>query len=172
MSDKIVIYKSKYGSTKQYAQWIADELKCEICEVKQVNVENMQKYSTIIFGACVYVGKILDMDIIIKNFDKIQDKKIVVFSVSSSFADSHEAKQIFETNIPQNIAEKIKYFHLRGRLGKLNFIDSILMLAPKMSAKQKYNKTKDEKDLVALKELEGFDYVDKKAIEPILQCAR
>ena len=28
----IVVYKSKYGSTKAYAQWIAEELGCEAVE--------------------------------------------------------------------------------------------------------------------------------------------
>ena len=30
----IVIYKSKYGSTKAYAQWIAEELNCEAVDAK------------------------------------------------------------------------------------------------------------------------------------------
>jgi flavodoxin len=28
----VVIYKTKYGSAKQYAQWIAEELKCDLFE--------------------------------------------------------------------------------------------------------------------------------------------
>ncbi|MEE1351031.1 MAG: flavodoxin domain-containing protein [Clostridia bacterium] len=31
----IVIYKSKYGSTKQYAEWIADELNCLAVDAKK-----------------------------------------------------------------------------------------------------------------------------------------
>ena len=29
----IVVYKSKYGSTKAYAEWIANELSCDICDL-------------------------------------------------------------------------------------------------------------------------------------------
>ena len=32
----IVLYKSKYGSTKAYAEWIAEELSCEVKEAKGV----------------------------------------------------------------------------------------------------------------------------------------
>ena len=31
----IVLYKSKYGNTKQYAKWIADDLKFEIRDISQ-----------------------------------------------------------------------------------------------------------------------------------------
>ena len=32
----IVIYKTKYGATKKYAEWIAEELNCEVKNVKDV----------------------------------------------------------------------------------------------------------------------------------------
>ena len=32
----IVIYKTKYGSTKQYAEWIAEELGCDFIDAKNV----------------------------------------------------------------------------------------------------------------------------------------
>lgn len=31
----IVIYKSKYGSTKKYAEWIADALNCTAVDAKK-----------------------------------------------------------------------------------------------------------------------------------------
>ena len=34
----IVIYKSKYGSTKAYAEWVSEELNCRAFDVKSVNI--------------------------------------------------------------------------------------------------------------------------------------
>ena len=46
----IVLYKSKYGSTKTYAKWIAKELSCEAKEAKGVKIDDLLSYDTIIYG--------------------------------------------------------------------------------------------------------------------------
>ena len=35
MEKVIVVYKSKYGSTKKYAQWLAEDLSCDLVENKK-----------------------------------------------------------------------------------------------------------------------------------------
>ena len=37
----IVIYKSKYGSTKDYAKWISEELGCKCYDAKEVKAESI-----------------------------------------------------------------------------------------------------------------------------------
>ena len=39
----IVVYRSKYGSTKKYAEWISAELGCEMLEFKEAKIENLIK---------------------------------------------------------------------------------------------------------------------------------
>jgi len=51
---KIVIYKSRYGSTKAYAKWIAEELGCEAVEAKTVKAEDLERYDTIVYGGGLY----------------------------------------------------------------------------------------------------------------------
>ena len=50
----IVIYKSKYGSTKAYAEWIAEELSCSAVDVKSIKVEDILGYDVIVYGCCLY----------------------------------------------------------------------------------------------------------------------
>ncbi len=54
----IVIYKSQTGFTQKYAEWIAEELKADIFDILQVNVEMLQNYDTIIYGGGLYAGGI------------------------------------------------------------------------------------------------------------------
>ena len=42
-----VIYGSKYGSTKQYAEWIAEELKADVFDVKGSSIDVIEKYDNI-----------------------------------------------------------------------------------------------------------------------------
>ena len=50
----IVVYKSKYGCTKTYAQWIAEELSCDICEQSEIKIDELKKYDIIIYGGGLY----------------------------------------------------------------------------------------------------------------------
>ena len=62
----IVIYKSKYGSTKDYAMWIAEELGCEAKDAKSVKVLDLLAYDTIIYGGGLYAEIIAGVSLITK----------------------------------------------------------------------------------------------------------
>ena len=71
----IVIYKSKYGSTKQYALWIAEELGCEAVDAKQVKADDLLEYDNIVYGGGLYAEVINGVTIITKNIENLKDKK-------------------------------------------------------------------------------------------------
>ena len=50
----IVAYKSKSGYTKKYAQWIAQELNCDIKE--NAELSDIINYDVIIYGGGMYAG--------------------------------------------------------------------------------------------------------------------
>ena len=50
----IVAYKSKSGYTKTYAEWIAQELGCDIKE--NAELSDIIDYDTIIYGGGMYEG--------------------------------------------------------------------------------------------------------------------
>ena len=54
----IVVYRSKYGSTKAYAEWISEALGCEMIEFKEAKIEQLMKYDTIIYGGGLYAEMI------------------------------------------------------------------------------------------------------------------
>ena len=62
-----VIYKSKYGSTKKYAGWIAIKLDADLYELSDVIDRDLQDYETIIYGSSLHAGKIKGLNFITKN---------------------------------------------------------------------------------------------------------
>ena len=76
----IVIYKSKYGSTRDYANWIADELGCDAIDAKNVKIGDLSGFDNIVFGGGLYAEMIAGITLISKNLDKLKDKKIAVFT--------------------------------------------------------------------------------------------
>ena len=76
----IVIYKSKYGSTKYYADWIAKNIDADLLEVSEAKIEKLKNYHTIVYGGPLFAFRISGVKFITKNIEKIKHKKIVIFS--------------------------------------------------------------------------------------------
>ena len=62
----IVIYKTKYGSTKEYGEWIAEDLGCSAVDAKSVKVSDLLAYDTIIYGGGLYAEIINGITLITK----------------------------------------------------------------------------------------------------------
>ena len=56
MTKIAVIYKSKYGSTKQYAEWIAQALDAPLFEASSVNPAQLAEYDVVVYGGGLYAG--------------------------------------------------------------------------------------------------------------------
>ena len=50
----IVVYKTKYGSTKTYAEWIAEELGCVAVDAKSIKADDLLMYDTVIYGGGLF----------------------------------------------------------------------------------------------------------------------
>jgi flavodoxin len=72
MSKVLIMYFSKYGSTKKYAEWIASELNGDVYDIKYVKQNILKNYDTIILGTALYAGQLKGLDIIINNYEKIK----------------------------------------------------------------------------------------------------
>lgn len=171
----VVIYGSKYGSAKKYAEWIAEELAGDLIEFTQITADDMAEYETIIYGGSLYAVGILGFELIKKNFDRIKDKKVIVFSVGASPARPEAVAHIIKHNFPDEIKSRVTHFHLRGGFdfSKLNLFHKFLMWLMKMIIlrKKPENRSEDEKGL-----LKSFstpaDFKTKEAIKPIVDCAK
>lgn len=173
MSGKIaLVYKSKYGSTKKYAKWIQDELKCDIYERDKINIKQLLEYDTIIYGGGVYVGSIKGFDLIKKNIDKISEKKLILFAVGSSIGSKKDLEAIKEKNLENGLDKKVELFYFRGGLdfNGLKFFDktAMKMLRNKL-ANKKESLTEEETLLLGYYE-KPHDWTDQKKIIPLIKC--
>jgi menaquinone-dependent protoporphyrinogen IX oxidase len=171
MSNTIVIYKSKYGSAKQYAKWLAEELDADIAECSPQAFANIEKYDTVIYGGSLYAVGILGFALFKENFYKITADKIVVFTVGASPAWEEAVAEVRENNFPQEMRDKIMHVHLRGGFDYkgLNFIDKILMalLKLKIKCKPESKRTPDERGMLGSYS-GSHDWKSKSALHPIL----
>ncbi|WP_102399004.1 flavodoxin domain-containing protein [Haloimpatiens massiliensis] len=169
MNNKIVvIYKSKYGSSKKYAQWIAEEVKGDLFDASEIKVEMLKEYDTIVYGGGLYASGISGISLITKNFDIIKDKKIIVYTVGLASTDKKEVfAPIIEKNFPKEIIDNIKFFHFRGGIDykKLSLVHKAMMAMLKkvVSKKPEDKLTDDDKELLATYG-DKVDFTDRSAI--------
>jgi len=167
----IVIYKSKYGSTRSYAEWIAEELRCAAVDAKGVKIEDLMQYDSIIYGGGLYAEVISGVSLITKNMNKLEGKKIAVYSTGITPLDCREYydKYVIEKNFKPDMLNKIKIFNFLGKMVLEELTPphraAIKMLKKIMGGKE--NPTEMEKMLIELCDASG-DFTDKAAISELV----
>ena len=171
----IVLYKSKYGSTKTYAEWIAQELACEAVDAGKMKADDLMQYDTIIYGGGLYGEVIAGVNLITRHFDRLKDKKLIVFSTGITpleYTEYYE-KMVVEKNFTPEMMTKIKLFYFLGKMVvselSLSHKAAIKGLKKLMSAKE--NPTEMEKLLISLCDADG-DFTDRNAITELVAYAK
>ena len=162
----LVIYKGKYGATKQYAMWIGQELQLTVASADGFHTNELMKYDYFILGSSVYIGKLEIKDWLKKNFYVLQNKKIFFFQVAASPVEQIEKRQSYnKASLPPSILKNIQFYYLPGRMIMRNLSgwDRFML---KMGAKL-------AKDAVEKKTmLTDFDHVKKEKVIPIMEGVR
>ena len=171
----IVIYKTKYGSTKTYAEWIANELDCKAFDVKDIKVDNLSEYDTIIYGGGLYAETINGVTLITKNIDKLSDKKLIVYTTGITPLDCRDYydKMVIDKNFKGTTKDKVKVFNFMGKmvLDELSFAHRTALKALKKLMSGKQNPSEMEKLLVELCDADG-DFCDKAQIDELVKFAK
>ena len=120
----IIIYKSKYGTTKKYAEWLSEETGFECIDASKVKIADLNDYDTIVFGGSVYASKILIADFAEKCMKTIFDKKVIMFCVGSLMQSSENTKKLKET-LNKEEFQNVPLFYCRGAINvnKMGFFD-------------------------------------------------
>lgn len=174
MSNKIlVVYKSKTGYTKKYAQWLSQELSCDIKENSKLTLKDLTPYDTIIYGGGLYAVGINGLSLIKKNFDSLKDKKLIVFAVGATPPREKDLQKVWEANLTEEQRSSIHTFYCRGGFdfSKLSTGNKLLMNMMKKKLQSMKNPDED-----ALGMLEAFDkpvdFTDKNNLLPLLALVR
>ena len=130
--DAVIIYKGKYGATRQYAAWLGEELKLLVQDTGTINGEQLNNYDTLIIGSSVYIGKLQIEKWLKNNLSFLRNKKIFFFQVAATPPEQKEKRQVYnETGIPKEIQGNCSFYFLHGRLNikKLSWPDRLLLKA-------------------------------------------
>jgi len=179
MKKTAVIYSSKYGHTKKYAEWIAQDLSADIFDLKSFDKKLLSNYETLVFGSGLYAGRIAFADILAKNIEQIKDKKIVLFTVGTGDVSNEKntdyVKKQFFAKFPEEFMKNTKLFCLRGGVDyeNLSFIhrkmmDMVHFVLSKKKPEELKFEDKEFLDVFGKK----VDFTDKNSILPLVTFAK
>jgi len=137
----LILYRTKYGSTEQYAKWIAEEVRADLVKIQDFNAARFDQYSAIIIGSPTYMGKIQIKDFLEKNWNVLKTKPVFLFNTGLFPGESPESKKSFEM-IPAHIRDHIDYIKLPGKIDmkKLKFTEKMIARMIKTDIQDKISK--------------------------------
>lgn len=158
-----IFYASRYGSTREYAQWIAEATGLPAYHVDAPDADPAA-FDFLVLGSPVIYYKVIFSDWVERHLDTLQSKPIVLFTVSGAPAGERLNGWIADS-MPQSLTKKMHHFALRGRQirSDLNWYDwTMLTIVGLMNPNRQ----------AAREERQGFDYMDRDSIQPIVDLIK
>lgn len=170
MTKGIIVYQSKYGATKKYAEWLQVMTNFQYIEISKAVVNEVAQYETIILCGGIYASGIAGLSFLKKNIDKLKNKKLAILCVGASPYDEKAFTEIKARNLTGDLRD-IPLFYGRGAWdeSKMKFLDRTLCKMLQKSVVKKDPSTY-EPWMNALMCAVGqtCDWTDKKYLIPLM----
>ena len=89
----LVVYSSKTGFTKRYAQWIKEVVPCTCVEAKEAEKLEVGNYDVILYGGGFYAGKIHGVEWLKSRLPKLEGKRTAVFATGATPPEAPEVEK-------------------------------------------------------------------------------
>jgi menaquinone-dependent protoporphyrinogen IX oxidase len=174
MNRTVVVYRSKYGTTKQYATWIAQDTGADLMDLKTIHLDDLFGYDAIVFCGGLYAGGILGFTVLKKHDDLLKEKRLIVVAVGATLKGEAAKEEIRKKNFTPNM-QHAQLFLLRGGLNykKMGFVDRLLMglLVRNIKATPPEKRDNESKGILATYG-KSVNFVDRNTIIPVVAAVK
>ena len=160
--DGAVLYATKYGSTAEYANWIGQATGLPVFDVRKEAVDP-NEFDFLILATPVIYYKLLITDWVQRNLSKLARKPIIMVTVSGA-PPGPKLDAWVGDSLPAEFIANATHVGLRGRQipGDLTWFDRAMLIIAAW---------KNPDPVASQEELNGFDYMDKDSIAPVVALA-
>ncbi len=122
----IIIYKSRYGATKEYAEWLREDTGFDLCEVKACP-RDLGAYDTVVVATSILAGRPLLAKWLADRWPALREKRVLLLLVNVT-ADPTARAAIVPHSLPA-IAPHLAVFPVGGRydLARMRPVDRFLI---------------------------------------------
>lgn len=167
MNDTIIIYRSKTGFSRRYAQWLAEELACQALDYRERSRLRLAEYGAIILVGGLYAGQMAGLGWLKKQLPRLQGKRVAALAVGCAPMDTPDLPQSMEKLFGPT--PEIRGFYCQGGLDyqHMGAVDRAMMAALRASLK---GKPEMAEMLAGISR--SFDAADRKYLAPLVRWAR
>lgn len=146
----IVVYHSKYGSTKDYAEWLAQATGAELVPLTQARKLDLAGYDAIVFGCPYYAFRLKIAGFVKSWLPRLTGKKIAFFAVGGEEPSSPDCRKVYDKTFTGETRAAMRFFYFPGRIaiGRMSAFDRLIM---------KLMKARD------------YDHTSREAIAPLVE---
>ena len=146
----LIVYYSKYGSTKDYAEWLAEATDAKLVPLAQARKLDLTAYDAIALGCPFYMFRLKIAGFVKSRARQLKGKRVAFFAVGGAEPDNPTDRDGYEKALPEEIRAGLRFFYLRGRMSvaRMGLFDRMIM---------RMAKTAD------------YDYTDRSAIGPLAE---
>ena len=158
-----IIYESKYGSTAQYARWIAEATGLKIFQVADPRADPA-RFDVVVLASPIYFYKVMLRSWIKLNLTALLARPVILVTVSGAPAGD-KLQGWIDASLPGPFVDHARHFVLRGRIDrqKISWFDRMML---------NFDARRNPDPEEARQERQGFDMVDKAAIAPVVAAVR
>ena len=170
----LIIYTSQTGFTKRYAQWLADEMKADMYDLKDAkNKEGafFVTYDSIVYAGWIMAGKVVKSNWFFGKAPDWKEKRLAIMAVGGSPNDNPDVEVTLRNLIQEDKSQYIKAFYCQGGFD-YDKMKGPSKLAMKMFAGALKKKKDEKSQQVAEYISKSYDISDVKFIEPIVDYLR
>lgn len=146
----VIVYNSKTGFTRKYAEIIAIETGCQMMELKDVSAKTLQGFDAVVFGSRAHTGSLEGWKKFRETFAESGVRELTLFCVGAMPPDATlRIEGFWNDNLNEEELTAIPHFYLPGGLcyEKMSFKDKFLMFGLKMMLKKQKEKTPEVEGL-------------------------
>ena len=157
----LIVYATSYGTTKQYAEWIAEEVGVETRSYKEVKDSDLQGADFLIIGSMVLAHRLFLTKWLTTKEALLQGKTLFIYSVSGAKPGDKELEDIFDT-LPELLLKGAKTYRFGGkmRFQELSGFHKLLMRIGTLIEKDPETKAEMKKDMKIAKDNINRAYID------------
>lgn len=172
--ERIILYGSKYGSTRQYAETLSQQT--GIPAFRYQDAPNLSDIRTIIYLGGLYAGGVLGLTQTFRNFSLKNGQTLILVTVGLSDPSQPETQENLRHSLQKQLSSQLfsaaNFFHLRGKIDyqNLSFRDRLLMSLLFLAVRRIPKEQQTEENRAFLETYrQKVDFVDFSSLTPILQ---
>lgn len=174
MSSVLIVYYSRTGFTKKYAESIACACGGRAVDLKHLSRGDLKRAPGIVFGTRAFAGTLPKLKKLRRLLAHYPEKPYAFFVTGAMPADAEESVQrLWDNNLTPEEQDTVPHFYLPSGLNyeAMGFLDKVMMSGLRQFLAKNPAQTPEEQ-VLAQTIAASFDQSSDTYIEPVVACIK